>query len=268
MAYASMREFDRALSDLTHACELDPHNAEDRYERGVIYAGNHQLKSAVEDFDAAIALKPDDMNAHLARAEVLQLQPGTDSAVVRAEIESDLATVSRLVAPAAGVRLTLSDLYGKLGDYPAGLDQINQWLSHHPLDTDQAQGLNSRCWLRATANRDLHEALDDCNRALALRPRAQEETESRIRTTQATAADADFLDSRGLVYLRLGNLKDAIDDYDSALEDNARMPSSLYGRGLAELRLGEKAQGQKDLTTAEQLEPGVTKIFASMGLTP
>ena len=39
------------------------------------------------------------------------------------------------------------------------------------------------------------------------------------------------------------------------------MPTSLYGRGLAELQLGEKAQGQADLAAAEKLDSGVAKRF-------
>jgi tetratricopeptide (TPR) repeat protein len=78
----------------------------------------------------------------------------------------------------------------------------------------------------------------------------------------------DFLDSRGLVYLRLGKLKDAIRDYNSALEVNPNMPTALFARGLAELRDGRKARGQADLAAAEKLNGGIAQLFASMGLTP
>ena len=44
--------------------------------------------------------------------------------------------------------------------------------------------------------------------------------------------------------------------------------SSLYGRGLAELRLGKKAQGQADLAAAEKLDKTVVQLFAKMGLAP
>lgn len=80
--------------------------------------------------------------------------------------------------------------------------------------------------------------------------------------------DPATLDSRGLVYLRLGRLGDAVRDYDSALAGNQYMADSLYGRGLAELRLGEKAGGEADLTGAERLDGNVAATFAKMGLTP
>lgn len=267
MAYASMREFDLALADLNRACDLAPGDGEDHYDRGVIYAEDGQLKSALQDYDTAITLQPDDIDAHMARAELLESHPDDGPADAMAQVKSDVDAVSRLAPPAADVRLTLSKLYGRLGDYPAAIDQLGQWLGQHRLPGDQAMGLNNRCWLRATANRDLHEALEDCNRALDLRPYAPENVESHIRAS-AAPRDPDVLDSRGLVYLRLGNLTDAVDDYNSALQINSNMPTALYGRGLAELRLGEKQQGQNDLAAAAKLDSGIAKRFAAMGLTP
>jgi tetratricopeptide (TPR) repeat protein len=267
MAYASMLEFDRALADLTRACELAPHDAEAHYDRGMIYAEDHQLKPALADFDTAISLQPDDIDARLVRAQLLQSHPGADQAATAAEAKSDLDAVSRLVAPGASERLKLSSLYGKLGDYSAAIDQVDQWLNYHRLANDRAEGLNERCWLRATTNQDLHEALDDCNHALELRPYAPESGESRIRAPLGPD-NPDILDSRGLVYLRLARLKDAIRDYDAALHVNPDMATSLYGRGLAELRLGEKARGENDLAAAEKLDGGVARTFSNMGLAP
>jgi len=267
LAFASMREFDRALSDLTHACDLAPRDAGSHYDRGIVYLEDGQFKPALQDFSTALTLLPSDIDAHLERAQLLQLHPDVDPTGAAAEVKSDLDAVNRLAAPDAGVRLALGRLYGDSGDYSAGIEQINQWLSHHPLENDQATGLNSRCWLRATSNRDLQEALDDCNHALSLRPVAPPTTGTLIGRSLAQD-DPAVLDSRGLVYLRLGNLESAIHDYDSALRTDPNMPTSLYGRGLAELRQGEKAQGQADLAAAEKLDTGVAQLFAKMGLAP
>jgi tetratricopeptide (TPR) repeat protein/predicted aspartyl protease len=266
MAYASMREFDRALADLTHACELASGDAHNRYERGVIYAEDGQYKSALQDFDATITAQPDDIDAHLARAQLLQAHPDSDPEAATAEIKSDLDAASRLAPPDASVRLTLSDMYNRLGDYPAALGQVDQWLDSHRLRSERVAGLNSRCWLRATANRDLQAALDDCNHALAIRPRAPSESGSLI--VNAAPEDPVVLNSRGLVYLRLGNLNGAIRDYNVALQIDPNMASSLYGRGLAELHEGQKTQGHADLAAAEKLDGGIAQSFASMGLSP
>lgn len=265
LAFASMREFDRALADLTRACDLAPRDAQNHYQRALIYAEDGQFKPALQDLNTALTLQPDDIDAHMARAELLQSHPDADPADAATEARSDLDAVSRLAAPAASVHLRVARVYSGLGNYPAALDQINLWLSNHPLPNDQAVGLNARCWYRAAANRDLHQALDDCNHALQ-RPNAFDGSAAYIRSSPGP--DPAVLDSRALVYLRLGSLQEAIYDYDSALAVDPKMSTSLYGRGLAELRLGEKAQGQNDLAAAQKIDGGVAQHFARMGLAP
>jgi tetratricopeptide (TPR) repeat protein len=250
MAHASRLEFDRALADLTRACELAPKDAETHYDRGMVYTRNGQFKSALQDFSTTITLQPDDIDARLARADLLQSHPDIDPTAA-SDIKSDLDGVARLAAPAAEVRLELAHLYGVAGDYQAAIHQIDQWLSHHSLPDDRVEGLKMRCWWQAAGNRDLREALEDCNHALDL-----------------DFDGAGIRDSRGLVYLRLKRWDDAMQDYDSALHTDPRMATSQYGRGIAELRLGEDAQGQADLAAAEKADKGVAKEFADMGLPP
>jgi tetratricopeptide (TPR) repeat protein/predicted aspartyl protease len=265
MAYASMHEYRRAIVDLTQACKLAPGNARNHYERALIYRRDGQPSSALKDLDIAIRLQPDDIDAHLARAHLLQSQPDADPAAV-ADLSSDLEAVSRLATPGGAVRLTLASMYRKLGNYPAALAQIDEWLGSHPLPHDQAIGLNDRCWLRATANRELHKALHDCDRALDLTPDAPHAQASHIVRALSTSTRLDALDSRGLVYLRLGRPRAAISDYDSALDGNPNIADSLYGRGLAEMRLGRKARAQRDLAAAERLDSGIVRYFTGIGL--
>jgi len=268
MAFASMREFDRALADLTRACDLAPRDVQNRYQRGVIYLEDSQFKSALQDFDTALTLQPDDIETHMARAELLQSHPDADPTSAVSEAKSDLDAVRRLAAPDAGERLAVGVLYGRLGDYPEAVDQIDQWLSHHPLKADQTTGLTSLCWLRAAGNRDLQEALNDCNRALDLVPHAADAEVGTLIGRTIASNDSQVLDSRGLVYLRLGRPGDAIHDYDSALQVDPKIATSLYGRGLAELRQGEKSQGDADLAAALRLDKDVAHSFAKMGLAP
>lgn len=254
VAYAAQREFHLALADLVLACRHEPKNANCRYQRGLVYRQLKQPGKALEDFDTAIRLQPDNYRAHLQRAEVLlwaskDLPP--DERAGAGAIKADLDAVSRLNPPESNLRLALSSLYDDNGQYSAAIRQVDLWLPHHRRDQALASALDDRCWERAEIGLRLRKALHDCDRALDLE-----------------ADDPDILDSRGLVYLRLGRLADAIDDYDSALRNNPKMPTSLYGRGLAELREGKKVKGEADLAAAKKLDAGVAKRFARMGLKP
>lgn len=84
------------------------------------------------------------------------------------------------------------------------------------VDPNYAKAYNSRCWLRATANRELPLALSDCENAISQAPKV-----------------AGNFDSRDFSYLRLSRLDEAITDYDAALKIDPKKAASPYGRGLA-----------------------------------
>jgi tetratricopeptide (TPR) repeat protein len=118
------------------------------------------------------------------------------------------------------------------------------------LDPKDGVFWNGRCWSRATAGRELDLALADCNEAVRLLPR-----------------EAEILDNRGLVHLRLGRLGNAIADYDAALALAPKHASSLFGRGLAKLRQGDAA-GQADIAAAKAAQVDIADEFAKWGIKP
>jgi tetratricopeptide (TPR) repeat protein len=77
-----------------------------------------------------------------------------------------------------------------------------------------------------------------------------------------------IIDSRALVLLRLGRLREAQAEYDKALALRPHEAASLYGRGLAELRLGLAKQGQADLAAAERLDAHTGAYLADNGAKP
>jgi len=166
-------------------------------------------------------------------------------------VKPDIDAVDRLAPQADNLRFDLAELYDGIDLYAQAVHEVTVWISYHPEDVRLGSALNSRCWFRAEANQDLDEALKDCKRALHLSGR-----------------DGQILDSRGLVYLRLGKLDDAIDDYDAALKQNPKIATSLFGRALAELSKGEKSHGQADIAAAEKIDPRIADFFSSIGLKP
>jgi len=111
--------------------------------------------------------------------------------------------------------------------------------------------LINRCWTRAVMGEELQIALADCNAALKL-----------------NAGSAVTLDTRALVQLRMGRYREAIEDYDFALQRSPKLATALFGRGVAQIRTGHAEGGHADLAAAEREKPGVSARFASYGLTP
>ena len=114
---------------------------------------------------------------------------------------------------------------------------------------DDSRILNNNCWIHA-ALWEMNAALADCNRSLALAPRAVE-----------------TLDSRGFVYLRMHNYKQALADYNAALAIDPAHSTSLYVRGVTKRKLGDLTGGNADITAAGKLNPEVAESFAPYGLT-
>jgi tetratricopeptide (TPR) repeat protein len=68
------------------------------------------------------------------------------------------------------------------------------------------------------------------------------------------------------VFLKLNSLPNALADFDAALKLNAKLASSLYGRGLARQRSGQVAPGAADLQAAAQIDPDIAAEFKSWGV--
>jgi len=247
-AAASMarHNYPGALADLTRACELAPTEASYVYQRGMAYWGNKQADRALADFDKAIGLKPDDVDALIARA-TLRASHREPAEVVAADLEA----ADRALPKEAEAHMRIGDAYAEAGQQGAAVVQYSKWIDAHPHDERRmATALNSRCRARALLGQELDQALADCKAALRARPDS-----------------AEILDSRGLVYLRQNNYDKAIRDYDAALRLQPNNARSLYGRGLAKLRKGMSAQGQADIAAAVALEPKIAERAGRYGIT-
>ncbi|MDC8014942.1 hypothetical protein [Tahibacter soli] len=88
-------------------------------------------------------------------------------------------------------------------------------------------------------DRDLDEAVADCDRALQLDPK-----------------DLNHYNSRGFARFRQRQYEQAVADYDRSL-GGAPVASSFYVRGLAKRALGRVEESDADIARGKQLEPGV-----------
>jgi tetratricopeptide (TPR) repeat protein/predicted aspartyl protease len=244
-AFVARGDLERALSDLTHACELDPNVGKYFLERGQVRARLRQQLLAMSDFNEAVRLGPDDVDARIARAR-LQIAGHDDDAA-----RADLDVADRLSAPQADIRRQIGALYVRLDQPAAALRQYDQWLAAHAEDVERGAVLGNRCRARALIGTELDKALDDCTEALDAKPDS-----------------VPVLDSRGLVHLRRGEFDKALADYDAALRVNPKVPWSLYGRGLVRLHQGETDAGNADIAAAKALVPSIESDARHYGIQP
>jgi tetratricopeptide (TPR) repeat protein len=201
------------------------------------------------DFNRAIELKPDDVEALAARAV---LRVGSQD---RAGAIADLDAVDRSAPKEADVRFFLAEAYEHLDLLDASIAQYSLWILSHRDDARAGRALNSRCRLRALQGEDLSGALADCNDAVRL-------------NTKGSALLARTFDSRGLVRLRLGDYDKSIADYDDSLKLLPKDPWSLYGRGIAEIRKKKIVQGEADIAAATTISASIGEAFKHRGILP
>jgi tetratricopeptide (TPR) repeat protein len=94
----------------------------------------------------------------------------------------------------------------------------------------------------------LEQALADCNESLRLKD------------------EPYTLDSRGLVYLKLGRFDSAMADYNAVLNAIPNFPGSLFGRGIAKRRKGDAAGGDADVAAAKALKPDIVEEYSKYGV--
>jgi tetratricopeptide (TPR) repeat protein len=206
--------------------------------RGNAYTARSDYDRAIADFDQSIKLNPAYVKP-LNNRGVAYLRKG----------EYDLAI------EAFDEAITLNPNYGEAFANRAGAHLKKHEFDRAARDYDAAIGLDpnlkavrsGRCWTRAILGA-LQAAMEDCNRAL-----------------QGTT-DAATYDSRGLIYLKMGQLGAAIDDYSSALRSEPKLASALYGRGLAKLKQGDRAGGNTDISAATAIQGNIGDDFTRYGV--
>ena len=237
-AYARLSQYDLAIHDYNHVIGIKPDEADAYVDRGIAYDRKGQYDLAIKDLDLAIRLKSDLPFAYHGRAQSYQDMGNYDQAI------QDYSQAIKLSPDEADLYADRGVDYAVHGQYDRAVRDFDTLLLLRP----DASAYDIRCWGEVIANHSL-EALADCNASLRLRPR-----------------DANTLQSRSLVYLRLRRYDEAIADDTAALTEKANLAAALYVRGLARIAKGDRAGGSADLAAATTSDPGISADYARYGL--
>lgn len=270
-ALRSQGKQSEALAEATAVVAANPNNGYAHVVAANIYSAFHKDAEALRAYEQAIALKPE-AYIYLNRSA---RRPKADVAGRRADLEAALKLdpgSTQAIAQKADLQVESGDVAGAISTYSSALTKspddltllVGRGIAYARLgdaahaDTDFLRArdkatepsiLNNMCWAKATAGVALESALSDCDAALA-----------------KLADVPGYLDSRGLVLLRLGRIDAAIADYDRALEKTPNIPSSLFGRAVAWARKGDRAKSESDAAAAEKIDPGIRAAFERYGV--
>jgi tetratricopeptide (TPR) repeat protein len=243
-AHLSRGEPKAAVADLDEAIRMAPDHATYYVARARARMADKQPDAARTDLDKSLSLDPKNLDALLLRAELRFVHKD------RAGAAADLTAASAL-APAGSIQSrSIASLYVQLDQPAAALPMLDDWIRLHSEDALLGSALNERCWARGLSNQMLDDALKDCRKAI-----------------RRDGEKPAYLDSLGLVQLRLGHYPEAIKAYEQAVAENPHSAWSRYGLGLAKIRSGQTDAGNADLVAARALNPEIEARATKYGLT-
>jgi tetratricopeptide (TPR) repeat protein len=232
--YAAKGQYDRAIQDYDEAIRLVPDDAAAFDNRGIAYRAKGDDDRAFEDFDQALQLKPDLTAAYNNRGVVHRTKRQFDQAI----LDHDVAII---LYPrywqAFGNRGTD---YLLKGDYDHAMQDYDEAIKLKP---DSAYALNCR-GIVYSHKKQYDRAVQDYDRAIELSPDYVE-----------------AFDNRGLTHLKMKSYDAATADYDMALKLRPKSARSLFGRGLAKRANGDVSGAAADVRMAEQLDRHIAEQF-------
>lgn len=210
--------------------------------RGLAYSYARDFDRAIADLEQSIKLDPKPAITHLSLGNVF---------AAKGDMARAIASVDRAIeldpkyASAYNVRGIMLDRTGAYDRAIADLVKATE------LNPTEPRFFNSLCWTRAAKGRDLEQALADCNKAIAMLPEGQ---------------NGYVLNSRGTVQFKLGAYDKAIGDFSAAIAQNPQDADSLYARGIARLRAGDRSGGAADVAAAKLINPEVADPWTVVGV--
>jgi len=243
-AHLSRGEPKAAVGDLDEAIRMAPDQAAFYFARARAREADRQPDAALIDLDKSLSLDPKNVDALLMRAKLRFAHKDRTGAA------SDVAAASALAPAGSTGARSIAALYIELDQPSAALPMLDDWIRLHNDDAMLGSVLNQRCWARGLSNQLLDDALKDCHKAI-----------------RRDGENPAYLDSLGLVELRLRHYPKSIKAYEQAV---AQMPGSAwsrYGLGLAKIGGGQRDAGNADLAAARTLDPQIETRAAKYGLT-
>ncbi len=239
--YETVYDREAAIADLSKAIELAP-TANTLLRRAQAQYALRRDDQALADAQAALELEPDSDGAIGTLAAFKGERGQLEEARGLLEARVDQGGEKKL-----GWQIELSNLLGEAGKVDDAVAVLDEAIAAAPGNPAL---LNSRCWVRATHNVAIDQALKDCTSAVEL-----------------SSSAAGILDSRAMVYFRMGKLDAALVDLDAALRASPEQSGSLYMRGIIGRRTKAK-DADAYLVAARMIEPRIDERFARYGIKP
>jgi tetratricopeptide (TPR) repeat protein len=271
-----LQAWPEAEADFQAALQLNP-GADACYvlylQRGMFHFRRSDLKRAAADFGLALALKPEQYNAHLNLAQVYLAQGRFEQAAECMNRALELRPPAQVVFAyhvERGRNLLRNERHEEaLGACAAALELApNQPLPHelrgHALLAlgryQPAEAAFDDCVRRGKATSDVFRCRGLARMKLGKYPEAVDDYTRALER----APDASIYQHRGWAHFFADAWKLALRDFARSIELNPDQGDAYTGRGLARVMLGDYRQGVADAEQALRLKPGTPEMMHNL----
>ncbi|TCM22428.1 tetratricopeptide repeat protein [Novosphingobium sp. PhB165] len=246
IARASVRrgigDYKGAREDLTHAIALSA-DAPSYLERAEVNRALGDVPGAMADARKAQELDPSDSASADLVATLLALEGKTDE--VRELIDEKIALGGDELR---FWQMSKVEKLGLYADATEALSMLDTLMTQRPQSPDL---LNLACWIKGMRGVEVESAVRQCSSAVEL-----------------AASPVGPLDSRAVIWFRLGRYDDALHDLDAVILEAPTQAESRYMRGIVLARLGRAAESRDEIAVARRLDPGVDTLYTKLGIKP
>jgi tetratricopeptide (TPR) repeat protein len=240
------KEYEAAITNYSTALQLNPHDAEVYYKRGLARYYLVDDEKAIQDYSQAIKINPKYVKAYnklgLARYELGDYEQAIEDYTQAIRINPYDAVAYRNRADA---RFHTGDNQGAIEDYTQaikinpdcvdrnGRSQLGNYKKVIDIFTQSIEiSSDEVAYNRGNAVSDL----EDYDQAIKINP-----------------DDAEAYYNRGNARFDLGDRTGAIEDYTQAIKINYNYGDAYYNRGIARFNLGDKQLAIEDFQKATDL---------------
>jgi tetratricopeptide (TPR) repeat protein len=266
---ASKGDCDQAMDDFDKAIELSPNDAVAYFHRANLYSSVHDYDDAIQDYDVAIKLDANFAAAFNDRCFVSNAQGNYDRAI------EDCTRAIILDPRQATFFIGRANAYNKKGDYARALRDYDQSILLNSTDSNAYIG-RARVYLDKAIELD-HDFANAWNNRCWVYAVINQLSSALHDCAVALAlrpTAPHSLDSLAFTYLKMSefnnhknsDLDNAINVYNKALVISPNQASSLYGLGVAKLKKGDTVGGNAYVAAAKIIKPKIGDEFEKYGV--
>jgi tetratricopeptide (TPR) repeat protein len=228
-----------AIEDYNQAIKINPNDAYTYNNRGNVRSKLGDKQGAIDDYTLAIKINPNLADAYYNRGNVRDELGDKQGAI------DDYNLAIKFNPNYADAYYNRGLVRDELGDKQGAIDDYNLAIKFNP---NLAQAYIGRGLVRNELG-DKQGAIDDYNQAIKINPNY-----------------ALAYNNRGLVRDELGDKQGAIDDYNQAIKFNPNFADAYYNRGIVRYELGDKPGAIADFNQAIKFNPNFAQAYYNRGI--